>query len=792
MLLLLPFSIFAQGDLQLSGGVINTANDFQVGHENWARVKFQIDNKSNRERHVKIQFKHASVPGGVYEYEMSIPATTRINHQFPVAMGSAAHISKKDDKKKGKKKKKKINKVDNTYKLILLEQQNGRFLPVNGVKPVECVMDFRNISSKPAFAMFTDESVEIGNMSRKLGHGDSHYRMTYIHKGRWPEHWSEYSPYDALIFLDPLYDDLHPLALQAVKDYVKMGGTVIFAHHNGINNAANTQFEGLLPITPIGNREINTMPSLDKFLGSKEIYHEFGMTFVDSVAKEGAFVPVKWNEFPIIAWKKYGLGIVGAITISPTQEGFQNSDAFAKCWSYLLSHIQRPADMSLLPTNHASESVNMLNGLTIPGPEVIVNYMIVYLVILLILFAACYKFKKAPIAWVLSILISIGMTAFIFKQAYGSSDGAKARTAAVFSQIPIVGDAPAVEVYSVFSKTDDKIDFKGEILKDRFRKLPKVKRNNFGNQNAGAYKATAIQEVITGSYNGQSSILKGLSVQGLSVRVFTKLSRAHNSFIEPINLKFTPDGITLNSSEYPAELTSAEHIYLCGPSDIVALEFKNGSLSVAKVQAARGKQDEQFRSLLLALSPRRAVLAYVKKGVADETALDDSFEVNGMNLYMSPLQEEIGGELYIPGAFTRLEGTNSSIFIYRDGVWSETRHMGAKKAKFSFYAKLPLGYENVKTKEIIIDFAYTNQSGNILVNIEVNGQKAEKGKDGLYRIQAKPNDIKNGKLKIDLSSKAKVNLTDNLEIHKANRWKVKHLKVGIKGEFNQQQKESRF
>ncbi|MCM8534253.1 MAG: hypothetical protein NE330_24025, partial [Lentisphaeraceae bacterium] len=61
LLLLLPFSIFAQGDLQLSGGVINTANDFQVGHENWARVKFQIDNKSSRERHVKIQFKHASV-----------------------------------------------------------------------------------------------------------------------------------------------------------------------------------------------------------------------------------------------------------------------------------------------------------------------------------------------------------------------------------------------------------------------------------------------------------------------------------------------------------------------------------------------------------------------------------------------------------------------------------------------------------------------------------------------------------------------------------------------------------
>ena len=86
--------------------------------------------------------------------------------------------------------------------------------------------------------------------------------MTYIHKGRWPEHWSEYSPYDALIMLDPVLDDKHPLLIRAVKDYVKMGGTVIFAHHNGINNAAQTQFEKLLPVIPLQNRQINRIPAL--------------------------------------------------------------------------------------------------------------------------------------------------------------------------------------------------------------------------------------------------------------------------------------------------------------------------------------------------------------------------------------------------------------------------------------------------------------------------------------------------------------------------------------------------
>ena len=101
---------WAQKDLVLTGGVINSANDFQVGHENWARVKFTLQNSSKRVRSVKIQFKHASAPEAVYEYELDIPALSQMSHQFPVAMGSAAHLSKKKNNaaKNNKKNKNKL------------------------------------------------------------------------------------------------------------------------------------------------------------------------------------------------------------------------------------------------------------------------------------------------------------------------------------------------------------------------------------------------------------------------------------------------------------------------------------------------------------------------------------------------------------------------------------------------------------------------------------------------------------------------------------------------------------
>lgn len=793
LLLFLTTSSYSQGDLTLSGGVINTANDFQVGHENWARVKFQIENKSSKVRQVKVQFKHASVPGGVYEFELDVQPKTRINHQFPVAMGSASHISQKNKKSPKDKKKKRINKVDSTYKLLLLEKVDGRYLPVKSAKPIECVMDFRDVRNKKSFALITDESVEIGNLSKKLGLGDGAFRMTYIHKGRWPEHWSEYSPYDALIMLDPIFDDKHPLLIRAVKDYVKMGGTVIFAHHNGINNAAKTQFEELLPIVPLQTRTINRIPALQKFLNSEEIYSEFGMTFIDSVAKKNSLVTCKWNEFPVITWKKYGMGLTGAMSISPTQVGFHGTDAFAKSWRYLLDNINRPADMSSLVSDDSRETVNMLNGLTIPGPNDILKYMLVYLVIIILIFGICFKLKKSVVAWVASLAVSAVMTGIIFNKAYSASDGSKDRTAAVLNQIPVIGEAPTIQVYSIFSKNDEKITFKADVINDRFRKLPKIKVRHLGLQtNKSGYKATEIQDVITGTYNGNVASLKEIQVQGLSARIFTKLSRSHTSSVIVPELRFAQSGLQISSKEFPAELSQAELIYLCGANGIIPMTFESGKLSIKPSKGVHGKTDENLRELLKAIGIVRPTLAYAVKGIKEDSILDDTFEVNGMNFYMSPLTEIIGGDTFIPGDFVEVLETSTSLFIYREGSWSTARHMGGKASNYDLEAQLPLGYAKLNPSEVVVDFEYLNQSGNILVDVSLNGKKGQKGDDGLYTFPITPKDLKDGKVTVTLTTSAKVVLTDNLEIHKANAWKVKHLKVGFKGSFKKQQNELRF
>ena len=68
--------------------------------------------------------------------------------------------------------------------------------------------------------------------------------------------------------------------------------------------------------------------------------------------------------------------------------------------------------------------------------------------------------------------------------------------------------------------------------------------------------------------------------------------------------------------------------------------------------------------------------------------------------------------------------------------------MGAKSSVYDLEAKLPLGYNGMAVSEIVVDFEYINQSGNILIDVALNGKKAEKGSDGLYRFPVKPSDFR--------------------------------------------------
>ena len=784
-----------EGDLQLSGGVINTVNDFQVGHENWARVKFQVENKSNRVRHVKIQFRHAAKPAGVYEYVLSVPAKRVITHQFPVAMGSAAHISSKQKKKMKAKEKRKSNAVNNSYLLTLLEKSGDRYLPVKGAKQVECVMDFKDLSNKQGVAFLTDDPVQIGNLSKKLGFNEGHFRMTYVHQGRWPEHWSEYSPYDMVVLLKPNLKGFNNLAVRALKNYVKMGGTVFFAHHQGIWDAVDSPFEEMLPITPITQRTVNHIPAVDQFFKTKDkVYAEFGMEFIEAVQKPEAYTPLWWNEYPVISWKKYGTGLVAAMTISPVQSGFHETDGFKNAWNYFINNSSRPADLSLSRTDDARQAVNMLNGLTIPGPNVILSFLIFYMIAATLIFAVLYKLRKTGYAWVINIVLAIGMTIFTFNKAYSSHSDEKKFTAAVLNQIPLINEAPSVKVYSVFAKSNEKVSIDSTMLSDRFRKLPKIKRKMSMNINSTqSIQKQSIEQVVKGLYDGEHSYLNELNIQGLSSRLFTVLSHSSTSSYQPGILNLSAATPEITSNDFPAELSDSENIYLAGSSGVVEMELKGGKLIQKEKQNIHGSMDEHLRKLITNLSLSRPTLFFTNKGIKEDDLLNDSYSINGVNLFMLPLKESFAGTVNMPGIFNSIKSTNSSLFIYKQGEWYETRHMGAKKGNYSLNFKMPLGYDSMNVEELIVDFEYLNGSGNVIVELFAGNVKGVKGKNGKYSFKNIPkNLIKNGLIPIRMETSVKVQLTDNLEAHQANMWKVKKMEVSVKGSFNKQQKAAGF
>ena len=119
--------------------------------------------------------------------------------------------------------------------------------------------------------------------------------------------------------------------------------------------------------------------------------------------------------------------------------------------------------------------------------------------------------------------------------------------------------------------------------------------------------------------------------------------------------------------------------------------------------------------------------------------------------------------------------------------------MGAKKGSYALDFQLPLGYSDINPEEIVVDFEYINGSGNVIVDLYVGSVKGEKGKDGRYRFKNLPPDtIVDGRISLTLETSVKVVLTDNLEAHQANMWKIKNIEVSVKGSFNNQQTASGF
>ena len=783
-------------DLELSGGTVQTLGGFQTSFETWASLNFNLKNNSSKERHLKLQFRHTTKPEGIYEYLLTIPPKTKLKHSFPVSMGSAYASSRKEANSQGKSRenKKRNQQATSAYNLTMLEKSGDRYVPVKGNNSIACNLYFQDFGDRKSIAFLTDRISNIGNLSKKLGLKNNSFRMAYVNQTGLVNHWSEYSSFDALVMLEPNLEAFSPLVTKALKNFVKMGGTLIFANENVIMGAAKTELEDLLPIIPLHVRSVNHNPTLQKFFGIKEkVSAEFGMTFVESIAKKHSFTAASWNEYPMVVWKKYGLGMTVAINASPTNEAlnWNYGEGFKQVWSYLTENTAKPIDLSLKRNDNAREAVNMLNGLTIPSPGVILNYLIVYIVLALIIFIIFMKMRKTPLGWVANIVLALLMTAFIFNKAYSTNSSSTNRTAAVLVQTPLVDDAPLVKFYSIFSKNNDEITLTGDSQVDRFRKLPNVKVHyNFMNNKAST-KKKKLNEVITSLYDGKTASLSKMNVQGLSARTLLSLSQGHNSGSLPAKLSWNPEGLTINSDEFPSELESAENIYLGGANGLIALEMKSGVLVTKENQQASPGVETSLRKVILSLSPRQPLLFFYNKDLKKDKLLNESYTVNGLNLYMTPLIEKLHGDVLIPGVFVKFTFLKNSKFLNNNGVWQSSFQRG-KKQKYQIQLKLPLGYENLKTKEIIVDMKYTS-GGNVSLEVLIAGKKGQKNDQGLYVFKNLPaSAVKNGVVQLSLESNRIAQIKDLLKQRAANIWKMEHLKVSFKGTFGPQLKATEF
>ncbi|NQZ59715.1 MAG: hypothetical protein HRT88_19870, partial [Lentisphaeraceae bacterium] len=624
LLLLLLSPVLCGADLTLSGGTVRLGSGMYMGQENWGRVYFNLKNSSSRTRDVKIVFRHSSQPAGVYEYKITIQPKQRIQHHFAVALGEVSHSMSKKGKRKNPR----------AYTLALLEKKGDDYRPVQGQRAIECNMLLRNFNNTPSFVFLTDDRNTVGNLSKTITGQDSLYRSTSLTAAQWPQHWSEYSVFDAVIVQQPKFSLVNSLAVQALKDYVNFGGTLIFLNPEGIMQADESLLSDLLPVTPIKTRQVNKISGLSKVPGYSPIRSAAEMTLVEALPKENSITEASWKGFPLISWKKQGLGICGFMAFSPFDESL-SQEALKKTWQYLMQYSGRPLDMAQLKTANSLEVVNMLNGLRIPPASTILTYLLIYLALAMVIFFVLIKLKKPAAAWILNTVVALAFSAFILNKAYSSkSDTGDNKTAAVLIQIPYLPDGPSVKIYSVFSKNDEVVTFKNDAINTRFRPLVKVQRSFRQGDAARNIASKSVQQILRSDYADGQSSLKNMKLQGLSSRAFVALERSDitEDFSAVLNLQNS--NLSIELSAIPQELQTAGNIYLLGPGGVLSLELIEGELRARASQNEHGTLDGQMRQILKGLKTKRPVLAFTVKSLQKDDLLDDSYTLNSLKLYM--------------------------------------------------------------------------------------------------------------------------------------------------------------
>ena len=228
----------------------------------------------------------------------------------------------------------------------------------------------------------------------------------------------DYDGVNLLVLGDPGAIDLHTMQRQAIVDWVRTGGTLLFTPGPGDTNGWFESWSALLPGTYQPGDRLATEPRLSQW-GPPPVFAD-GLRLRRLLVQAGEVLAGS-PAAPLLVTRSEGLGHVAAIVLDTSDLNFQQWPGATNFNAEVISralHTIPAADRLLEKSTAADAILSSLAGIKVLGRGAVLSYLTGLVVVLLMILAA-FRFTAAPErGWIFvaGLAVLVGGVVIVFAQ----------------------------------------------------------------------------------------------------------------------------------------------------------------------------------------------------------------------------------------------------------------------------------------------------------------------------------------------------------------------------------------
>jgi hypothetical protein len=625
-------------------------------------------------------------------------------------------------------------------------------------------------------------------------------------------HWAGFHEAHIIVFMRPDFDQMMTRQFNAILDYVARGGTLFFADPIGLMSTCDTPLRKLLPVTPLRIRDIDVVDGFTAIDGDVVIWPE-GTPFLESVPLEDGITTLWQEDFPLVTWRRYGLGYVGMCAINTSLDPMKHCSNFNHLYNHILSFGGNFSHASSRGSQELSSALDVLTGIEIPKTEGIRLFLIVYFFVVVVVIVIGVVVRQRMLSWVVMSGLAIVATCLIFYAAAQRSSGLSNQTAATL-RFTAAGteDGSDERLVSLFSKQEKQVTVFAESVDTRVRSLlpPRAKQaTRRRREKAGVApaktksyatygKAEAVRDPISVSQVGGRAALNNLFLRQSSPQFYAALEAVD---AEPWTslpaVSWTESGPRMEPWRMPVEGPIYSVFIVCENGIIpVTHDGSNclidSSSSSMMAVAPEIKALQRHLSATAAPAPCLAVVMDAGKGVSE---LPEEFHLLGRQVHLVPVRQILSPTVTIPREQVRIEFDDFSARRLRTyGEWNKIQQR-RKEERYIITAYLPPALNRLQVDSFTVYLRTNNPGRNITFDCMLKRLDDVEGADGLPAAHEKGSDAfaftgintaefvepASGRLQFIVVTRTVREIKEPIAVLRANTWQVQELKASAAG-----------